>query len=535
VPRCMRDVLRTARLIYRFEDYSLDTERRELRRGGVLRPLEPQVFDLLGYLIRNRERVVSREEAFKAIWHGRIVSDATLYTRIHAARQAIGDSGSEQRLISTLPSKGLRFVGGVREENEVGGIPARSPGKDSSLELMLADQPAIAVLPFANLSGDVTQESVADAFTEHLITALARVDWLSVVSRTSSFAYKGKAVEVRELARTLRVRYVLEGSVRPHIGCLRIAVQLVDGLTGHHIWVERYERAMAGIAAVEDEIISSVVTAIGPRLYRAEHQRAERKSAENLSRWECIVRALALVNSRDKSLVAAAQDLTQKAIMRDPKSAQAHSLLSFIITLGVHQGWQKRGCQIPLALQIARNALSLNSDDPWAHLALGYATIWVHPEDAIAELQKALALNPNLATAHYLIALASAWAGQGEHALGHADLAERLSPTDLLARGNAGTHNNVRATACFALGRYREGSEFARKAIIDNPSMPTAHRALLMNCALAGNWEESAAARQKLVRLAPDMSQRWIRETAVWTRREDQDKYVEAFRAAGVR
>ena len=114
-------------------------------------------------------------------------------------------------------------------------------------------------------------------------------------------------------------------------------------------------------------------------------------------------------------------------------------------------------------------------------------------------------------------------------------MAERLSPTDLLARGNAGAYNNVRATACFALGRYSEGSEFARKAIIDNPSMPTAHRALLMNCALTGNVEEAAATRQKLVRLAPDMSQRWIRETAVWTRREDQNRYVEAFRAAGLR
>jgi tetratricopeptide (TPR) repeat protein len=177
----------------------------------------------------------------------------------------------------------------------------------------------------------------------------------------------------------------------------------------------------------------------------------------------------------------------------------------------------------------------LNSDEPWAHLALGYAKIWVRTEKAIPELEKALSLDPNLAIAHYLIALALAWAGQGDIALRHADLSERLNPRDLLARGNTGAHNNVRATACFAMGRYREGIEFARKTIIDSPAMPTAHRVLLINSALAGETGEARAALQTLLKLSPHFSRTWIEETAVWTRGDDYRKYMEAFRTAGLK
>jgi tetratricopeptide (TPR) repeat protein len=284
----------------------------------------------------------------------------------------------------------------------------------------------------------------------------------------------------------------------------------------------------------QDDILARAAAAIVPQLFLAERLRAERRPPDSLNTWECMVRALSLMNSRDRHLVATARQLMQRAVALDPHSARATGLLSFIATLCVHQGWQKRKREIPRALQIAHNALGLNSEEPWAHLALGYAKIWVRPEEAMPELQKALSLDPNLAIAHYLIALASAWAGQGEIALRHADMAERLNPRDLLARGNAGAHNNVRATACFAMERYREGIEFARKTIIDSPAMPTAHRALLINSALAGETEEARAALQKLLQLSPHFSRRWIKETAVWTREDDYRKYIEAFSMAGL-
>jgi TolB-like protein len=522
-------------LIYRFEDCTLDVDRRELRRGGILRRVEPQVFDLLEYLIRNRDRVVERDDLFKAVWHGRLVSEATLSTRLNAARHVIGDSGREQRLICTFRGKGLRFVAAVREEQKAASVALRASGEWDHLAWMLQARPALAVLPFANLSDSPNYEILANGFTEDLITALVKANWLHVASRSSSFAQKGKALETSRIARKLRVRYVLEGSLQVTADHARISVHLVDGLTGYHLWSKRYDCGVQQLALAQDDILAQAVAAIVPQLFLAERLRAERRTPGSLNAWECMVRALALMNSKERHLVASARQLMQRAVGLEPHSAQATSLLSFITTLGVHQGWQKRRREIPRALQIAHNALCLNSEEPWAHLALGYAKIWIRTEEAIPELQKALTLDPNLAIAHYLIALASAWAGQGEIALTHADMAERLNSRDLLARGNAGAHNNVRATACFAMERYREGIEFARKTIIDSPAMPTAHRALLMNSALAGETGEARAALQTLLKLSPHFSRTWIEETAVWTREDDYRKYLQAFSMAGLK
>jgi TolB-like protein/tetratricopeptide (TPR) repeat protein len=522
-------------LIYRFEDCTLDVDRRELRRGGVLRRVEPQVFDLLVYLIRSRDRVVERGDLFKAVWHGRLVSDATLSTRLNAARHAIGDTGREQRLICTFRGKGLRFVAMVHEQQKAVAAAPPASGEGDHLGWMLQERPAIAVLPFANLSGNSKYEVLANGFTEDLITALAKANWLHVASRGSSFAQKGKGLETTRIARSLRVRYVLEGSLQVTADHARIAVHLVDGLTGYHLWSKRYDCGVGQLALAQDDILVQAEAAIVPQIFLAERLRTERGTPGSLNAWECMVRALSLMNSKDRQLVATARQLVQRAVGLEPHSAQATSLLSFIATLGVHQGWQKRRREIPRSLQIAHNALCLNSDEPWAHLALGYAKIWVRTEEAIPELQKALSLDPNLAIAHYLIALAWAWAGQGEIALRHADMAERLNPRDLLARGNAGAHNNVRATACFAMERYREGIEFARKTIIDSPAMPTAHRTLLINSALAGETGEARAALQTLLKLSPQVSWTWIEETSVWTRGDDYRKYIEAFSRAGLK
>jgi TolB-like protein/tetratricopeptide (TPR) repeat protein len=517
-----------AGLIYRFANYVLDCERRELRWGTQLRPIEPQVFDLLEYLIRNREHVVGREDLLNSIWRGRIVSDAVVYTRINAARAAVGDNGHDQRLIRTLRSKGFRFVGVVREGRS-------ACGKEDEHAQSGEERSSIAVLPLAPIGGEAPQQWVAEALTEEFITAFAKLGWMPVVSRASSLAYKSQPMPTDALASKLRARYLLQGSVCRTAHSLRLAVQLVDGISDHHLWAERYDLSSTGGTAAQDVVVEEVVSAVAQQIYLAERLRAQRKAPALLNGWESIVRALWLINSRKKPLVGMAQGLMQRAISLNPHCGQAHSLLSFITTLGVHQGWHKRSQQIPLALRLARKALSANSEDAWARLALGYAMIWVQSEDAILELQKALAIDPNLAVAHYLIALAMAWSGQGEQALLHASIAERLGPKDLLSRGNAGTHNNVRATACFQAARYREGIEFARRAIADSPSMPTAHRALLINCALAGESEQASAALGSIRRLAPAMSQQWIRETAIWTRREDQRKYVEAFRIAGLK
>src|ERR1700728_2784689 len=225
---------RERRVQFMFADCVLDTGRRELSRGSELVAVGPQVFDLIIHLIENRDRVVSKDQLFDVIWRGRAVSESTLTSHVNFARRAIGDTGEDQRLIRTIPRKGFRFVGDVRE------VPSRSSATSSVVEtasghlgatslgvLALRDQPSIAVLPFLNLSGDPEQDYFADGVVEDIIGALSRMRWLFVIARNSSFIYKGRAVDVKQVGRELGVRYVLEGSVRKAGNRVRVTGQLI--------------------------------------------------------------------------------------------------------------------------------------------------------------------------------------------------------------------------------------------------------------------------------------------------------------------
>jgi len=228
-----------------FANHVLDTERRELRRGSKPIAVEPQVFDLLVHLVENRERVVSKDDLIASVWSGRIVSDSTLTSRINAARRALGDSGNAQKLIRTIPRKGLRFVGTVRTQPEdLEPVHAAvRPGDEFPSHARsappLPDRPAIAVLPFTNMTGDPGQEYFSDGISEDIITALSKLRCFFVIARNSSFIYKGRAVHLKQVAEELGVGYVLEGSVRRGGDRVRITAQLNDAVTGSHLWAER--------------------------------------------------------------------------------------------------------------------------------------------------------------------------------------------------------------------------------------------------------------------------------------------------------
>ena len=255
--------LGATKLLYLFEDFALDSDRREFRRGNELLSVEPQVFDLLQFLIRNRDRVVSKDDLVTSVWQGRIVSDATLRSRLNAARSALHDNGEEQRLIRTILRKGIRFVGTVREEDGTQATVAMEQPKPG---LDLPDRPSIAVLPFVNMSGDPEQDYFADGMVEDIITGLSRIKWLFVIARNSSFAYKGRAVDVKQVGRDLGVRYVLEGSVRKAANRFRITGQLIDVECGRHLCAERYDRDLTDVFSLQDEITISVVAAIEPNV-----------------------------------------------------------------------------------------------------------------------------------------------------------------------------------------------------------------------------------------------------------------------------
>src|SRR5215470_10502372 len=313
----------------------LDTERRELRRDGVPISLQPQVFDLLVHLIENRDRVVTKDDLIELVWGGRIVSDSALTSRINAARAAVEDDGKTQKFIRTMPRKGFRFVAEV-EERPVAGQPAGSAAEPPQRPLSLPDRPAIAVLAFENMSDDPEQEYFCDGISEDILTALSKVRWFFVIARNSSFTYKGRNVHVRQIAEELRVRYVLEGSVRKAGDRVRISAQLNDAATESHIWAENFDRKLVDVFAVQDEITNAIVAAVEPQIYAAENFRAQRKPPANLDAWDLLMRALSHYWRMTREDNMAAQALLEQAIAIDPNYAQALALLAVSHSLGTH-------------------------------------------------------------------------------------------------------------------------------------------------------------------------------------------------------
>ncbi len=271
-------------MAYQFGDCELDPGLHELRKKGRVWAIEPKVFDLLLYLVENRDRMVSKDELNQRIWKGRIVSDAALSTCIKLARQAIGDSGKRQDYIRTIPRRGFRFVGSVefRGPSRCAISPAVTDRAAKSVGLTGPDKPCIAVLPFENMSGDPEQEGFADGVAEDIITSLSKLSQLLVIARNSSFTYKGRAVNVQAIAEELGVNYVVEGSVRKVGNRVRISAQLIDCTTGGHLWAERFDRELTDIFAVQDEVTQEIVSAVALKLTADDQMRLEQEGTDNL-------------------------------------------------------------------------------------------------------------------------------------------------------------------------------------------------------------------------------------------------------------
>ena len=362
-----------------FDDQVVDVERRELRRGSEAIGVEPQVFDLLVFLLENRERVVSKDDLIAAVWGGRIVSESTLTSRINAVRKAVGDSGGEQRLIRTVPRKGLRFIGEVRTEQ-----PAPAYAEPERAILPLPDRPAIAVLPFTNMSGDPEQDYFSDGISEDIITALSKLRWFFVIARNSSFIYKGKSVHLKQVADELGVRYVLEGSVRKEGKRVRITVQLNDVTSGSHLWAERYDRNLADVFAVQDEITEAIVAAIEPQLYAAENFRAQRKAPDSMDAWDLVMRALSHYWRVTRQDNVVAQALLEKAIAIDPNYGQALGVLATSYIFNDAHGLDRRWRPCRCAERAALAAIHADSEDAWAHNAMGHVCMFMQRYDDFA-------------------------------------------------------------------------------------------------------------------------------------------------------
>ena len=520
-----------------FAGHTLDTDRRELRRGSQPIAVEPQVFDLLIYLLDNRDHVVSKDDLIASVWGGRIVSDSTLTSRVNAARRAIGDSGDEQKLIRTIARKGLRFVGEVHTQstsNEPGHFTAAPPDESNEplrTTLPLPGRPAIAVLPFSNMSGDPEQEYFSDGISEDIITALAKLRWFFVIARNSSFIYKGKAVHMNQVAEELGVRYVLEGSVRKSGERVRITAQLNDVVTGSHLWAERYDRGLADVFAVQDEITEAIVAAIEPQLYIAENFRSQRKPPDSMDAWDLVMRALSHYWRLTRQDNVVAQALLEKAIAIDPNYGQALGVLAASYTFSAHMGWADMATVAPIAERAALAAILADGEDPWAHLALaGVYLFGRRLDDSLAEFELALQLNPNFSLAQGYYGLALSYCGRWEEGDLAARRALRLSPRDPFSA----LYYGIDSYAHFVGRKYDEAMRLAREAIRQRGDFVGAHRVLTAAAGMIGQTEVATNALQELRRAQPNISLAWIANQLPIKQDAERQHYLEGFRRAGL-
>jgi TolB-like protein len=491
------------------------------------------VFDLLVHLIENRYRVVSKDDLIAAVWGGRIVSDSTLTSRINAARKALGDNGEEQKLIRTIARKGFRFVGEVGlGRTEVTPGVAGQGAEPVRPVLPLPDRPAIAVLPFNNMTGDPAQEYFSDGISEDIITALSKLRWFFVIARNSSFTYKGKAVHLKQISAELGVGYVVEGSVRKVADRVRISAQLNDVATGSHIWAERYDRQLADVFAVQDEITEAIVGAIEPQVYAAENFRARRKPPDSLDAWDLLMRAMSHYWRVTRQDNVVAQALLEKATAIDPHYGHAFGLLATSHTFCAHMGWENMAVAAPIAERAASAAILADSEDPWAHHALGCVHLYARRfDDSLAEFEWALQLNPNFWMARAYYGLTLAYCGRWQEAASSAQRALRSSPRDPLAAIYCG----IASYAQFVGHNYDEAMRLAREGIRQRADFVGAHRVLTAAAGMARQNDVSKGALEELRGVQPNVSLDWIAKEIPIKQHTEREHYLEGFRRAGLR
>ncbi len=402
--------------------------------------------------------------------------------------------------------------------------------------LELSDKPSIAVLPFTNMSGDPEQAYFADGIAEDVITALSRFHDLLVIARNSSFTYRGASVDVRQVGRELDVLYVLEGSVRIAGNRARITAQLVEAMTGNHIWAERFDRSLADVFEVQDEITALVASTVGQQVHVAESKSALKRDEQDLRARDLVARAQWHTDHMTEEGFAKARELCVTAIERHPQYVGAHSLLAYINIMELIYGWGHRSPRdlATDAAEAARTAITIDPDDEAARTFLAMVHWLSGKHDAaIDECETVIRFNPNFAYAVGVLGIVHAFSGADayEHAVECLDRAIRLSPNDPWLQ----FYFAHRGTAEFVIGHYETAIEWFQRSIQRNPDLPTAHRLLASACALKGDLEKARAALDEVKRLVPDFSIAGYtqRIKQVFKHEEDFERMVEGLRLAG--
>jgi len=481
-------------MIYTFGSIELDLAKVELRDNGESRSIEPQVFALIAYLAEHRDRMVSRDELFEKLWEGRVVSDSALASRIKSARRALGDDGRTQAIIKTVHGQGLRFIADVRVQHApvVATSPAVSEAPERSAPGAAPDttsRPSIAVLPFRSTGATGDWATIADGLPHDLITELARLRWLFVVARGSSFRLRDDDPDPREVGRLLGVRYCLSGAVEVSGNQLAVTAELVDTGGGDVVWGERYTGNVQDVHAMRDEIRASILASLEIQIPLHEAGRARLTSPDNLDAWSAYHLGLQHIygfNRRDNTLAA---EFFSRAVDLDATFARAHAGLSFVHfqTAFMRQADDMAGA-IRQARECAQRGVDLDPLDPFVNFTMG-RTYWLEGDldRSISWLERATSLSPNYAQGIYAQAWTELMAGTADGARRHVDLAMQLSPLDPLYYAML----SLRGLTHIAAGDDQVGAEWAERGA----RAPGAHVLIAMIAAaaqaLAGDGEKA--------------------------------------------
>jgi adenylate cyclase len=437
------------------------------------------------------------------------------------------DMGEQQVKNIARPVRTHRIVLNTRSDEPISA--AASPLRSARL---LPQKPSIAVLPFANMSGDAEQEYFSEGVTEDIITNLSHNHSFFVISRSTSFTYKGPAVDVGKVGRELGVRYVLEGSVRRAGNRVRITAQLIEAASGHHLWADRYDRELADVFAVQDEIARSITGAIAPGIIAAEIRQAQRKDPEQLDAWDRTVRAHWHIRRFTREDLAEARGLLTDAISLDPANSMAYADLAFARHFEAVFGWGDGPIESHIRLgEAARKAVATDDNDAMAHTALAIFELFSgHHEEAARRLHRALDLNPNSEFARGYLGVSYAFGGDCEAALPHLEEAIRLSP-----RGSLLVIWHIsKGWAALAAERYEAAVEFSERAREANPEFPDIYAVLASAYGHLGNTAVAHAALDQLLHRMPGLTASDERLVRPFARPADRGLFLEGLRKAGL-
>jgi TolB-like protein/DNA-binding SARP family transcriptional activator len=478
--------------ILEFGPFRLDADTGILFRGAEPTPLGQRAVLLLALLVRRAGAPVSKDDLIEAAWPAQAIEESNLTVQMAAVRRALADASGEAQWIETLPRRGYRYVGPAATLSD--------PEKASAPSLTLPDRPSIAVLPFTNLSGDAAQDYFADGMVDDIITGLSRINWLFVIARNSTFTYKGRAVDVKQIGRELGVRYVLEGSVRKTGGNVRITGQLIDASTGMHVWAERYDRQSDDIFALQDDIAISAVGAIAPSLRRAEINRVKRKRPDSLDAYDLVLRAQPDVDSGMPQQVTQALVLLDRATMLEPSYALAHGNAAMCHhCLFLRAGLQETNRTA--SIMHARSAIAHGQDDAVALTLAGFS-IGMDGHDrsaAFTALDAALSISPSSALTYILGSVMLGWGGDADRAIEWSERGMRLSPFDSWAFAAF----DAQAMGHFHRGRFEEACRAAYRSVHANPRHSITHVQLAASLAKLGRLHEARAAAARVLELHP--------------------------------